>query len=369
MLSVSHPVGYVGNEVTPETGYAQSTAIVPDLTWETTSTIDVGLDLAFLRNRLTLTADWYHKNTSGMLIEVPVAPVVGLSNPYDNLGEMYTNGWEISIGWKDTVGDFTYKVDFNLSDDVSTMGDIKGKEVISSGKIIKKGTEYNSWYGYRSNGLFQTQEEVDNSACMGTQYPGDIRYVNLADAEGSAEIINAEYDREVLGSSLPHFCFGGNISLYWKGIDFGLTFQGVGKRNGYLNNYMVQPLRGQVYNFPTYLAGGASWSYKNTLEQNLSAKYPRYSWTSGGSTTTVGNYAYSDYWLINGSYLRIKNISLGYTFPDRWMGRLGVRGLRLGVTLTDFFTFSHYPTGWDPEVGTTSYPITKSAVFSASINF
>lgn len=369
MLSVSHPVGYVGNEVTPETGYVQSTAIVPDLTWETTSTIDVGLDLAFLRNRLTLTADWYHKNTSGMLIEVPVAPVVGLSNPYDNLGEMYTNGWEISIGWKDTVGDFTYKVDFNLSDDVSTMGDIKGKEVISSGKIIKKGTEYNSWYGYRSNGLFQTQEEVDNSACMGTQYPGDIRYVNLADAEGSAEIINAEYDREVLGSSLPHFCFGGNISLYWKGIDFGLTFQGVGKRNGYLNNYMVQPLRGQVYNFPTYLAGGASWSYKNTLEQNLSAKYPRYSWTSGGSTTTVGNYAYSDYWLINGSYLRIKNISLGYTFQDRWMGRLGVSGLRLGVTLTDFFTFSHYPTGWDPEVGTTSYPITKSAVFSASINF
>lgn len=101
----------------------------------------------------------------------------------------------------------------------------------------------------------------------------------------------------------------------------------------------------------------------------MSAKYPRYSWTSGGSATTVGNYAYSDYWLINGSYLRIKNISLGYTFPDRWMGRLGVSGLRLGVTLTDFFTFSHYPTGWDPEVGTTSYPITKSAVFSASINF
>ena len=369
MLSVSHPVAYVGDAATSVTGYAQGSAVVPDLTWESTSTIDAGLDLSLLDGRLNFTGDWYYKKTRGMLIEVPVAPVIGLSNPYDNLGEMHTNGWEISLGWRDTVGDFTYKVNFNLSDDISIMGNISGKEVISSGKIIKEGYEYQSWYGYKTNGLFQTQEEVDASPTLGTQYPGDVRYVNLADPMGGTESITAEQDRTVLCSSLPHLNFGATIDLFWKGIDFNITLQGVGKRNGYLNDYMVQPLRGQVYNFPTYLANGASWSYKNTVAQNAQAKYPRYSWVSGGSTSTMGNYAYSDYWIINGAYLRIKNITLGYTLPSKWLKSVTVKDLRVAATLSDFFTFSHYPVGWDPEVGATSYPITKSAVFSVSIKF
>ena len=369
MLSVSHPVGYLGDGATSVTGYAQGSAIVPDLTWESTSTFDIGLDLVLLNNRLSFTGDWYYKKTKGMLIEVPVAPVIGLSNPYDNLGEMHTRGWEITLGWRDTVGDFTYKLNFNLSDDVSIMGNISGKEVISSGKIIKEGYEYQSWYGYKSNGLFQTQEEVDASPSLGTQYPGDVKYVNIADAMGGTEQITAEQDRVVLCSSLPHLSYGATVDLFWKNFDFNLTLQGVGKRNGYLNDYMVQPLRGQVYNFPTYLAGGASWSYKNTVQQNERAKYPRYSWVSGGSTSTMGNYAYSDYWIINGAYLRVKNITLGYTFPSKWMQKLRIKDLRLAATLTDFFTFSHYPVGWDPEVGATSYPITKSAVFSLSVKF
>lgn len=369
MLSVSHPVAYVGDAATAITGYAQSAAVIRNLTWEKTATTDIGIDLALFRNRLTFTADYYYKNTTGMLIEVQVAPVVGLSSPYNNLGDMYTNGWEFTIGWKDTVGDFTYKVDFNLSDDVSIMGNLHGKQVISNGKIIASGYEYASWYGYKTNGLFQTQEEVSSSPTLGTQYPGDVKYVNIDDAPGSGKIINAEKDRVVLGSSLPHLNFGGNISLYWKGIDFNLTFQGVGKRNGYLTDEMVQPLRGQVYNFPKYLSGSASWSYKNTIQQNLNAKYPRYSWNSGGSTSTVGNYAYSDYWIIDGSYFRIKNISIGYTLPDKWLNAIHAKTVRLGVSLSDFFTFSHYPEGWDPEVGTTSYPITKSVLFSLTVGF
>lgn len=369
MLSVSHPVAYVGDTATSVTGYAQSSAVVRDLTWETTANLDFGLDLGMLDNRLTFTGDWYYKKTKGMLIEVPMAPVIGLSNPYDNLGEMHTKGWEVSLGWRDTVNEFTYKVNFNLSNDVSIMGDIQGKEVISSGKIIKEGYEYQSWYGYKSNGLFQTQAEVEASPNLGTQYPGDVHYVNISDPMGASEQITAADDRVVLCSSLPHFNFGATIDLYWKGIDFNVTLQGVGQRNGYLSDYMVQPLRGQVYNFPTYLANGASWSYRNTVAQNAAAKYPRYSWVSGGSTSTMGNYAYSDYWIINGAYLRIKNLTLGYTLPSKWTERIHMKNLRIAATLTDFFTFSHYPVGWDPEVGATSYPITKSAVFSVSVKF
>jgi len=369
MLSVSHPVGYVDGQASAITGYAQSTAVVPEITWEKTATTDVGIDLAFFRNRLSASFDWYYKKTSGMLIEVPVAPVIGLSNPYNNLGEMHTQGWELTLGWNDTVSDFTYKVNFNLSDDVSTMGNIQGKEVIANGKIIKEGVEYNSWYGYKTNGLFQNEEQLAQSATLGTQAVGDVRYVNLYDPTGASATITAEHDRTVLGSSMPHFNYGGNINLYWKGIDFGFVFQGVAKRNGYLSDYMVQALRGQVYNFPTYIGNGNSWSYKNTIEQNLNAKYPRYSWKSGGSTSTMGNYAYSDYWIIDGSYFRIKNISLGYTFPSKWMDACKVQNLRLGVSLSDFFTFSNYPEGWDPEVGATGYPITKSVLFSLSLNF
>jgi len=369
MLSVSHPVGYIDGAQSSITGYAQSSAVVPEITWEKTATIDAGIDLAFFKNRLSATFDWYYKKTTGMLIEVPVAPVIGLSNPYNNLGDMHTKGWEFTIGWNDTVGDFTYKVNFNLSDDVSIMGNIQGKEVISNGRIIKEGVEYNSWYGYKTNGLIQTAEQLASTATLGTQEVGDVCYVNIYDPAGSSAIITAEHDRTVLGSSLPHFNFGGSINLYWKGIDFGLILQGVGKRNGYLNDYMVQALRGQVYNFPSYIGNGNSWSYKNTIEQNQNALYPRYSWKSGGSTSTMGNYAYSDYWIIDGSYLRIKNISLGYTFPSKWMDKVKVQNLRLGVSLSDFFTFSHYPEGWDPEVGATGYPITKSVLFSLSVNF
>ena len=218
---------------------------------------------------------------------------------------------------------------------------------------------------YQGEGLYQTPEEVKNSATMGDFVaPGDIRYKNFADGDPDNPLISTDYDRRVLGSSLPHFNYGGSIDLAWRGIDFNLTFQGVGKRNSYLTDEMVQPLRSQWYNFASYIGGGNSWSRKNTQEQNRHVKYPRYSWNSANN-----NYAISDYWLFDGSYFRVKNLSLGYTLPQKWMNKIHVKSLRFAVTLTDFFTHSHFPEGWDPEVGTTGYPITKSVLFSAQLKF
>lgn len=362
-LASINSIGYVGSTVTALQGYSQTAAVVSDLSWETTTTYDIGLDLEFLDNSLSFSGDYYYKRTDDMLLQVPIAPIIGLSDPYDNVGTMHTNGWEITLGWKDIVGDFSYGVNFNLYDDVSVMGYIGGREVISGGTIIKEGYEYQSWYGFVSDGLFQTQQELDAAAKYGNDQIGDIRYKNLADADPAKPLINNEYDRTVLGSSLPHFNFGGSIFLAWKGIDFSMDFQGVGKRNAYLSDYMVQPLRAQWYNVPTEIIG-KSWSRKNTIEQNLNAKYPRYSWNSNSS-----NYAYSDFWLFDGSYFRVKNMTLGYTLPERWMRKVYVRNLRLAVTLTDFFTYSHFPKGWDPEGGVSAYPITKSVLLSASITF
>lgn len=363
VLGSNNAVAYEGTTVVPVTGYSQSAAVVKDLTWESTATSDLGLDLQMFKDRLSFTGDVYYKKTSDMLLTVPIAPIIGLSDPYDNVGDMNTKGWEVSIGWRDVIGDFSYSVNANVSDEVSKVGYIGGKRIISGGKIIQEGTEYDSWYGYQSDGIYQTQDEIVNSAKIGTVYPGDIKYKNIADADATNPIISTEYDRTVLGSSLPHYNFGGNIDLGWKNFDFNMTFQGVGKRNSYLTEEMVEPMRSQWYNVPSILAG-KSWSRKNTIAGNLDAKYPRYSWNSEGN-----NYAISDFWLIDGSYFRIKDITLGYSLPAKWASKIYVKGLRFSATLSDFFTFSHFPKGWDPEVGVASYPITKSVLFSAQIKF
>ena len=215
------------------------------------------------------------------------------------------------------------------------------------------------------DGIYQPHaEEHDSPRTNSAVTVGDIRYKNIADGADSPNVINAAYDRVVLGSSLPHFNYGGNISLAWKGLDFSMDFQGVGKRNSYLSESMVQPLRAQWYNVPTLIAGANSWSRKNTIEENRHARYPRYSYQSEGN-----NYAISDFWMFDGSYFRVKNLTLGYSLPERWMNKVWVRNLRFSVTLTDFFTCSDFPKGWDPEGGVSAYPITKSVLFSAQITF
>lgn len=375
VLSTGYPVGYVSGEVTPLTAYYQGKAVFADLTWESTATYDIGLDVNLFRDKLIVAADWYYKKTSDMLLDIPIPSYLGLSDPTGNVGIMYTKGWEFTVGWRDRIGELFYSVSFNLSDYKTKMGYIGDKQIISNGTIIQEGLEYQTWWGYMSDGLYQNEGELDGAVKTGsTVTVGDIRYRNIDDARTYNEItgqwevadsdrmINTEYDRVALGGSLPRFNYGANIGLEWRGIDFNMTFQGVGKKLSYLSEQMVSA-SGQWYNLPADLEGN-SWSMKNTIEQNLNARYPRYS-----KNSSTNNYAYSDFWLINGAYLRIKNITVGYTLPVRWTNKFAAQSLRLSVSLTDFFTFSHFPKGWDPEGNATAYPITKSALISASLKF
>lgn len=367
-MSFTNPAVFFGSTVTAAQGVTNSKLAIEDITWETTTTYDVGLDLNFLSDRLTLSADGYYKNTRNMLIELDIPTFMGYSAPDQNAGDMHTWGWDLNIGWNDTVGDFSYGINFNLSDYKSTMGDIGDKLQISSGKIIASGLEYQAWYGYISNGIFQTEDEVAAASALtsASVRAGDIRYVDLSGANGVPDgIINTTYDRTVIGSSLPRLNYGGSIFLSWKGLDFNLSFQGVGKRDAILTEQMVQPLYSYWGNVPTFVAA-SHWSPFNTVSENEAAKYPRYSQTTG---TSGQNYAVSDFWLINGAYFRVKDISLGYTIPMKATKKFGVETLRFGVSLSDFFTISHFPKGWDPEVSSTGYPITKGVIFSANIKF
>lgn len=366
-MGFNSPAGFSGSDVIGLQGVSNSSLAIENITWETTTTYGAGIDMNFLKDRLKFSFDYYYKNTEGMLIALDIPTFMGYSAPDQNAGDMHTNGWDMSISWDDHIGPVSYGVAFNLSDYKSVMGNIGDKLTISGGRIIASGLEYNSWYGYVSDGIFQNEDEVRNSAVTSAVVsPGDIRYVDLSGADGMPDgMISPDYDRVPLCGSLPRLNFGGSLYLAWKGLDFNLSFQGVGKRYALLTDVMVQPLYSYWGNVPDFVAAN-HWSPYNTVNENKNARYPRYSQTSGSSGQ---NYAMSDFWLIDGSYLRIKDITLGYSLPDKILKPIGITQLRFSASLTDFFTFSHFPVGWDPEVGETSYPITKAVVFSLNLKF
>lgn len=194
--------------------------------------------------------------------------------------------------------------------------------------------------------------------------PGDVKYVDISGPDGEPDgKITPEYDRVLLGGSLPRYMYGGNIRLDYKGVDFSMVIQGVGKQNRRLQGLMVEPIPENWGHIPKIL-DGEYWSHYNTEQENLSVSYPRMSRVSLGN-----NYAMSDYWLINGAYLRLKNITLGYTVPQHLVQGMSIKNVRLYLALSDIFTFDNYPKGWDPEVSTSGYPITSSFIFGVSVKF
>lgn len=367
-MSFVNPAVFNGSTVVSAQGATNSKLAIENITWETTTTYDLGLDLNFLSDRLTISADGYYKNTKDMLIKLDIPTFMGYSAPDQNAGDMHTWGWDLDLGWEDNIGDFSYGINFNISDYKSVMGNIGDKLQISGGKIIASGLEYQAWYGYLSDGIFQTTEEVNAAAALtsASVCAGDIRYVDISGASGVPDgIINTTYDRTVIGSSLPRMNFGGNVYLAWKGLDFSLSFQGVGRRDALLNDVMVQPIYSYWGNVQNFVAA-SHWSPFNTINENKKAKYPRYSQTSG---TSGQNYAVSDFWIIDGSYFRLKDVTVGYTLPQKFTKKFGTETLRFSISLSDFLTVSHFPKGWDPEVSSTGYPITKGVVFSANLKF
>lgn len=350
--------------VSSVTTAAQQKYAVRDISWETTESWDIGLDANFLDNRLHFSADYYRKNTKDMLLALEIPHFIGYDNPEVNAGNMYTTGYDIEVGWRDKVGDFTYSISANLSDFTSKMGNLNGTQFLGN-QVKMEGSEYNEWYGYVSDGLFLTQEDVDKSPKLNNSVKvGDIKYKDISGPDGVPDgVISPEYDRVLLGGSLPHYMFGLTFNAAYKGWDFGLTLQGVGSQKSQISAAMIEGLRDNWLNFPTILDGNY-WSPKNTDEQNATAKYPRLT-----RTNRDANFCMSDYWLYNGRYIRLKNLSVGYTLPKAWTTKACMNTVRLYVSGSDLFTISNAPKGWDPEVSTEGYPITTSLIFGVSINF
>ena len=355
---------YQGDDVISAQTAAQRYYAIRDISWETTESYDIGVDANFFGNKLHFTGDIYKKITKDMLLDLEIPDYIGFDNPQQNTGEMNTKGWEVELGWHDRIGELGYSVAANLSDSKSVMGDLGGIQFLGD-KVKFNGSEFNEWYGYLSDGIYQTQEEVDGAATLNSNVSvGDIRYKDISGPDGVPDgIISSDYDKVLLGGSLPRYLFGGNIQLDYKGFDFAIAFQGVAKQKAKINSRMVQPLGDNWGNFQE-LIDGKYWSVYNTEQENLAVEYPRLSYKSAGN-----NYAMSDYWLFNGAYFRVKNITLGYTLPAVVIDKLHLQGVRIYGSASDVLSVNKYPKGWDPEVAGDGYPITASFIFGVSVKF
>lgn len=351
------------NKITSATSASQTNYNVNDITWETTTTWNIGIDAALFNNRLSITGDYYKKETTDMLLQLAIPRFMGYGLPYQNAGDMHTKGWELSLGWKDQVGEFSYSIQTHISDYKSVMGDLSGI-VFLGNKIIREGSEYNEWYGYRSDGLFQNQNEVDNSPLLsGTERPGDVKYKDLNGPEGKPDgVVNPTYDKTLLGGSLPRYEYGGTINLGYKGFDLSIMFQGVGKQLSRLTADMTYQTTAW-YTFPKFIDGNYYSEY-NTAEQNKNARFPRLSQIGYDGN----NYSLSDFWLFDGSYFRLKNLSLGYTLPKEILQHWDISNIRIFATVSNLFSLDHYPKGWDPEAALSAY-ISRTWSGGISIQF
>ncbi len=350
---------YRNGQYSPSFGLSQDFLSDPMIQWEKTSTINAGIDLGFFDDKFTVAADYYVRRTNDIIDLLDIPNYLGFpENTRTNVASMEARGLDLELGYRGQAGKLEYSINANATFVNTKVNELGGEFFLSGGGayINQPGSAYNEWFGFRTDGLFQTQEEAD---AYGTgARAGDIKIVDL----NNDGIINEE-DRVALGPSLPRINYGANVSLRYTNFDFSMVLYGVGKHTRIYDGFQVRPFDQAFGNIPMTIVD-KFWSSENTPAQNLNAQYPRL------STTSFRNYDVSDFWLYNGSFLRIQNITLGYTLPVHLIERIHLSRLRGFVSLRDFFTIErNFLDGWDPEAGNASYPIMKSVLMGVQIQF
>lgn len=306
-----------------------------DLSWERTKTFNVGVDATLLKGALNITFDYFYKRTSDILMKPLVPSVYGTAMPMANIGEMENQGWDLSINYRLQTGNLSHSMNFNLGDSWNKVLKFPGEEQISQmeelSRIIRVGVPLNSYYGYKMAGFFQSYEEIEASAIPvgGKVQPGDIKFVD----RNNDSIIDSK-DKFVLGNAFPRYTFGFTYNLNWKGLDFSMFWQGVGKRDMMLRGELIEPFHAN-YSYCIYQHQLDFWTPTNT-----DARWPRLA--APGSDSNKNNYGSgngSDLFLLDGKYLRLKNIVIGYTLPKAWSMKLGMQKLRVYINGQDLLTF------------------------------
>ncbi len=315
------------------------------LGWETVTVTNIGVDFDIFNGLLSFTGDYYDKQTKDILMSYPSPAEVGIPSKYkvsQNIGKVSNKGIEIAITHNNRIGDFSYSIGGNITKNWNKVKDLGVNDPMIEDPWIKKvGYAIGTFYGYRSDGLL-TQEDIDNGNYItdGNSKPnaGDIKYVDL---DGDKKL--TDKDRDYIGCDVPDITYGINLSMQYKGFDLSVFGQGV-------SGTKVRFYQEQAWAFSDYASPREYHLKRWTVENpNPNAAYPRiYPRTSAHSTF---NNKFSDFWLFDADYFRIKNITLGYTFQKNVVQSLGVEALKLYVAAENPFTIraDHRMEDFDPE--------------------
>ena len=324
----------------------------PSVRWEESEQTDVGIDARFFGNALSLGVDYFSKKTNGMLIGRPIPDYVGLASPYANAGDMENRGFELEIGWKHSVGQVSYYASVNASYIHNTLvnaGTETGHIELSvtsqaTGAVSfvrgSNGEPYPYFYGYETDGIFQTSDEVksytgaDGKPMQPAAQPGDVRFKDL-NGDGKID----DLDRTKIGKGTPDRTFGCSLGADWKGVDLSIFLQGVAG-----NSMFDLTQRSDLVT-----ANRPARTLDRWTKENHGNSLPRLT-----NLDPNNNRRPSDLYIKDGSYLRLKNIQLGYTLPGKWTKTLAIAKLRVFVMAENLLTLTAYG-GFDPEAATGDY--------------
>lgn len=358
------------------TGVARTTITDTTLHWESTRTQDVGIEASFFKRLLSVSATYFQKKTFDILVNPAssVAQTLGFTVGQKNSGSLINQGWEFTLNHQHRIGGFSYSIGGNLTMLKNTVLDLgignvnQPNGLVGNGSTLFIGYPTGIYYGYVADGLFTNADDVkawaNQTAIAPNAKPGDIRYKDISGPEGKPDgKVDATYDRTVLGSTVPKLSYGINATAAYKGFDLSILFQGVGGTSGYLNGYAGYAFNNSG-NVQRWQADGR-WTPDNP---DRNAIYPRLEFiTNSGTNNTLT----SSFWVLNGSYVRLKNVQLGYTIPSVLTKKVRVQTVRLYANAENLHLWSNYRTGWDPEINSAGayYPILANYTFGLNVTF
>lgn len=372
-VSKAYPIGAQEN-----VGFKQYSLANENIQWETIRMFNVGADFNMLENRMNFSFDWFKKTNINALLKPIYPTIIGITSianlPLENIGSIENKGWEITLAWRDKVGSVQYGLTANLSDSRNEITDM-GISAPSLGDNIRRvGDPINAYYGYLTDGLAQVDdfESYDEASgkYLNPKFPvissyaniiqsGDIIYKDISGEEGTPDGKIDEYDKVVFGDPYPRYTYSFRGFAKWKNFDFSFYIQGVGKVNGYLRDEARHSFLND-YSIPKK-AHLDRWTPNNT-----DASYPRMYYQADH------NIVFSDYWMEDASYLRLKNIQLGYSLPKHFTEKIKLSKAKIYFSADNVFTLTNYFGGFDPEVRETSgdvYPQLKTFSLGVQLGF
>lgn len=367
-ISLSQPVVFNG---TVSDGYGAVNYAFKDISWETTTMSNIGIDLGFFNNKLAVAFEYYRRTTRGILMNLDIPSYMGYGNsPLQNAGVIQNKGWELNVDYDNHIGNLNYHISANLSDVRNKIVDMKGiTNDYSDIYTSRAGYSYGTIWGLQTEGLFPSNSEAKAYTVtqFGNLQGGDIKYVDqkTVDTNGDGKpdagdgIINSQ-DYVAIGNTMPRYTYSFNISAEYKKFDIQLFFQGVGKCDGYLQGDLAWAFNNGA-NVQQWQKDGM-WA-----EGQINSKYTRMFISSANNIKT------STFWLQDASYLRMKNLQIGYTLPKKVLNRISIDNLRVYLSANNLFTFSKMIDGYDPEQSPTnaqtSVPLLRTFSFGFNLNF